>query len=585
MKSNKQQFTEMTEKLNSPKPSNWSDITEILSDIKENALRPEPVTHDEFLKRVSKGFAFWTFDFGIDGVSIEISKYAQCLQEILPNEGKTPVHFIAGDFHPQADSVIKPGWHRFRIAGANGWSKWDNGKWFEKLFYQDMNENSKESDEMAVEVWKQAVRLTEKVGEYLAENEISLLIPVNVNSNPGNLATGLCTVLVSELMGVYVLNSNHDFFWEDGKPASQRKPGEAPGSRDKFFRNVNNRSFFSLLEKVYPWDGRRWIQVNINKLQSKTLIRKYGFSANRVFEVLTCISDAFFRDYSRDEIRSVRSRMAHILSDGDPIIHPISVEYRLSHLEAWMSNQKPSVCAGQEGLDLDLTSDDIIYFLQPTRIVDRKRIWRDMQLIGALLHHPLFLKEFESNKRRQIVLHITGPTPIEHQTDLEHVLRAFEQVTSEVPDSISNRLFLAFSVGTEEHSCFSGKGFERLLIEDIFRLADIVLFPSETEGRGLPILEASAAGIPIICSRYKPEEIFIGVVGEDLPEEQRIWYTPFPEGDFSESFLDEVSELVFFPENNRDRIEHNKRATRLRYSDKIMRETFENYLMALANTR
>ena len=193
---------------------------------------------------------------------------------------------IAGDFHPQADSVIRPDWHRFSITRANGWSKWDNGKWFEKLFYRDMAENSKESKIMAVEIWSQAVRLAEKMGDYLAENEISLLIPVNVNSNPGNLATGLCTVLVSELMGIYVINSNHDFYWEDGKPASERKAGEKQGSRDKFFRNISNRQFFSLFKKIYPWDGRRWIQVNINKLQSKNLIKKFGFSENHVFEIL-----------------------------------------------------------------------------------------------------------------------------------------------------------------------------------------------------------------------------------------------------------------------------------------------------------
>ena len=120
-----------------------------------------------------------------------------------------------------------------------------------------------------------------------------------------------------------------------------------------------------------------------------------------------------------------------------------------------------------------------------------------------------------------MVLHITGPTPIEHQADLEVVLKSFIDINSGLTDTVSERFFLAFSVGTEEHPCFSEKNFQRLCIEDIYHLANMVLFPSETEGRGLPIIESSAAGIPISCSRYQPEETFKGVVGEGLPEEQK----------------------------------------------------------------
>jgi len=234
---------------------------------------------------------------------------------------------------------------------------------------------------------------------------------------------------------------------------------------------------------------------------------------------------------------------------------------------------------------LDLTSDKIVYFLQPTRVIDRKRIERDLHLIGALLVHPPFKDEFEKNDDSQIVLHITGPTPIEHQRDLERVLEAYIQILTSVSDSISDRLFLAFSVGTEEHVSFSEKKFQRLCIEDIYRLATVILFPSVTEGRGLPIVEASGAGIPIICSRYQPEEIFAGVVGEGLPKERQIWYTLFPEGDFSESFLNEVTDLIFFPEKYQERRQHNFKATRLGYSIEVMTETFDKCLKELAGSR
>ena len=571
-------FSQMMDNLKSFKPANWEDIAEALSKIKESAPPLESISETDFFEKVRKGLAFWTYDFGIDGVSIEISKYAQCLQDLLAAEKKASIHFVAGDFHSQADSVIKPEWYRHHIPRVNGWLKWDNGVWFDKLFYHDMPENSKESDDMAVEIWNQAVGLAEKFGAYIAEKDISLIIPVNVNSNPGNLATAICTILVSELMGIHVINSNHDYYWEGGKPASEKKPGEAIGPRDKFFRNINNRPFFSLFEKIYPWNGKRWIQVNINTPQSSKIIEELGFSKNRVFEISTSVSDKFFKEYSKDEIKSVRLRMAHILSDGESIIHPVAVKPHLKNLKQWMGNQKPLVCASRDGLSLDLTSEQIIYFLQPTRIMDRKRIEKNLHLIGALLKHQPFLNEFENNADRQIVLHITGPVPIEHQADLEIVLKAYIDVISEVSTSIAERLFLAFSVGTEQHPCFQKKGFKRLCIEDIYRLATVVLFPSETEGRGLPIIESSAAGIPIICSRYQPERIFADVVGESLPEEQQILYIQFPEQDFSKPFLNEATDLVLFPEKGKKRKEHNINATRSRYSAEVMKESFKIYL-------
>jgi glycosyltransferase involved in cell wall biosynthesis len=277
--------------------------------------------------------------------------------------------------------------------------------------------------------------------------------------------------------------------------------------------------------------------------------------------------------------------MAHILSDGQPVIRPIPLQQHLANLEAWMADQKPRVCAAREGLRLDITSDNIIYLLQPTRVIARKRIQKNCHLIGALLQYPKFRQEFEENPYRHIVLHITGPTPIEHRADLETVLRALDDVYTGVPDSISDRLFLAFSVGNEEHPCFPQKGFRRLSIEEIYRMATAVLFPSETEGRGLPIGEASASEVPIICSRYSPEEVFAEVVGEHLQEEERILYTIFPEDGFPESFLAEVTEILLHPKQIKSRIAHNKRAARLRYGKDVMKKIFVDILTELANTQ
>lgn len=533
------------------------------------------------LNTFAKGTVFFTFSYGIDGVSVEISKYAQILTDLFGQYRNPAIHLIGDQFYPQADSVLNPEWVRCEIDGIDGWDKWENGKWFDALFKAEMKSHSEESNLLAVEIYKQAVSIAKRLGKYSLENQISLIIPVNVASNPGNLAAMLGLTFVTEFLGIYVLNSNHDFYWEGGKPPGMREEGEDPGIRDHFFRNIDNKSFFSLFEIIYPWDGDRWMQTNINARQSRKLIEDYGFNAEKVSELSTCVSDTFFESYSKEDVANIRLRMGHILSDGEAILRPVPIDEHLARVSTWMENQEPLILASRSGLSVAPESDALIVLLQPTRVVARKRIERNLELIGTLLQKSALQKEFEENPDRQLILHITGPTPIEHQADLETVLLAYKNTLDQLPDELSERIFLSFSVGNENHESFSKKGFVPLTIETIYRMADAVVFPSETEGRGLPIVEASASGIPMICSQYHPREVFGDVVGEGLPEDLQIRYSLFPDGEFSQAFLTEVAELLLNPETKQELVAHNQNAVRARYSIEALRDKFEQLLNQL----
>jgi glycosyltransferase involved in cell wall biosynthesis len=545
--------------------SSWEDITREVEGIAACYQEPLPPSREAFLRSVSQGTAFLTFDFGIDGVSIEIAKYARVLEELYRPYDGAVLHFIAGDFSPEADAILKSHWSRCQIDGINGWSKWDDEKWFSALYFEEMPAGSLRSSEVAAEIFRQAREIAGKLGDYLVANKIRLLITVNVASNPGNLALTLALVLITEALGITVINSNHDFYWDGGRPTAERKPGEPPGVRDHFFRNVHNQPFFSLFRRLYPWQGRRWLQMNINRRQSTRLVEEFGFPRERVYEISTCVSDKLFDDYTADDVKHARLRMANILSDGDTKICPTSLSEHESLLQRWMVAQIPQVIGARDRLTLDLIADDIIYLLQPTRVVARKRIERGVELIQALLQGPL-RATFEQNPGQQLVLHITGPTPIEHLEDLETILEAYGELISNLPPPIANRVFLAFSGGRETHPSFEEQYFDNMNIGDIYRMATAVLFPSETEGRGLPIIESAAVGIPIICSRYQPEEVFAEVIGEDLPEAFQIRYLLFPEGDFLEPFLAEVTELLTRPESWAKWREHNRHAVRDRFS-------------------
>ncbi|MCK4515857.1 MAG: glycosyltransferase, partial [Spirochaetaceae bacterium] len=104
---------------------------------------------------------------------------------------------------------------------------------------------------------------------------------------------------------------------------------------------------------------------------------------------------------------------------------------------------------------------------------------------------------------------------------------------------------------------------------------------SETEGRGLPIIESGACGVPIICSRYEPEEVFAGVVGEHLPADEQINYIPFPEGEFTPDFLTGIAALLLDGVGREENQQHNRRAVGARYGREMLMRAFSKLIEAV----
>ena len=121
--------------------------------------------------------------------------------------------------------------------------------------------------------------------------------------------------------------------------------------------------------------------MNINSLQSRHLIDDQGFSADDVFTIGTSIPSEFFDDCTHDQRRENRRKMMRVFSRGRDAIEAVSAGSFLQDAAEWMADQKPIVCGAASGIGLDLTIPGSLYFLQPTRVIGRKRIWRDWQLI------------------------------------------------------------------------------------------------------------------------------------------------------------------------------------------------------------
>lgn len=567
--------------LHSQSIGSWSDIDDALDSL---VARAESV-YDLADTRceLPRAIGFITFEYGIDGVSMEIAKYAACFEQLGDRYGQVPsIHLLGGNFSESVDCVLAPRWHRHLLPESNGWSKWCGGAHFSRLFYEDMPEGSSASAEMAGEIWRQALDFAGMIADYVHEKDIDLLIPVNVNSNPGNPALALGIVLASESLNLPVINSNHDFFWESGKPASEYREGEARGERDHFFYNCENQSFFRWFWRMFPWNGRRWLQLVINEVQREVLLNTgYHFDSSRVIELGTFIEDNFFAPCRPEHRADLRLHLGLILGNGQHMITSTRLDDFEADLDGWMKQQVPVVLGSESGGTLDVTDKNALWFLQPTRIVTRKRIFRDWELIGTLLDYVPFRMIFDDNPDMTLTLHVTGPVPIEHQADLMDVLSAFRKVLDRQPPSVRRRIFFALSAGHLGHSAFQKRSVENLTVADLYQLADMILLPSSTEGRGLPILESAAAGVPLVCSRYQPREAFENVIGENLAPELQIKYSAFPEGEFNTVLLQEVTDIVFMPEYLSAQDRHNRCAVAARFGMRNVTQTFEKALAEL----
>ena len=112
----------------------------------------------------------------------------------------------------------------------------DNWSLYEDFFKIRMERGSPGYNALIGKFWNEVLNLVKKLGDYIEENNISLLYLINVCSNPGNVSLALASVLISEYLGIPVINNNHDFYWEGGNREVERiKKGLRKGPQGLLF--------------------------------------------------------------------------------------------------------------------------------------------------------------------------------------------------------------------------------------------------------------------------------------------------------------------------------------------------------------
>ncbi len=555
--------SELISLLESEKIRSWFDLGLFLDRVRD-ASRENPSvfrgSRSEFEQEIgSRGIAFVTFFYSVDGVSVEINKYARLFNMNFPS---APVYYLGGRFKPEAGKHIPSFVNRVEISGLDGFDRWPL---YRDFFFTRLERGSEAYNSLIVDFWGEVLMLAKKLGSFVEDQNIGLFYLVNVCSNPGNISLCLACVLLSEYLGIPVINNNHDFYWEGGNRSADIDRGLKPGPRDFFFTNAHLGEIFSLIEILYPWESGHWINVNINESQTDHLIRINGHNPARVMEIGTAVDTEaymnihkwkrinaflqFERVLSRYQDRLIAYTACDIIDNG--LIDP--------------DDPVPVLIGARTRVVDDFISENII-FLQPTRIISRKRIEAGFRLLAKMMEDPDFRERLTSTPGLKFTILVTGPVAEGHHDYLSHLILRFDDLLSAASESYRDRLFLAFLFSELDKESFKDHFEEPVGIPELYSISSLVLLPSKTEGRGLPIIEAAASGIPVFCRRYFPKNVYSRVIGKHLDEHDRFRVIEFNGRTIGKKHVRKILERVFFPHQFADEIKHNRRVVIRRYS-------------------
>ena len=570
----KENFVEqMLESLRKKDIKTWFDLGLFIDKVRDKPSKAEFLGgHDDYIKHVENGgIGLISFYFTIDGITVEANKYNRVLKNIFP---KTKIHYIAGDIKPEASDLIDSPYQK-EIKEMDGFDNWSL---YNKFFHEKLERGSNSYNQLIAEFWEETLTITEKLGRYIEENRINLLYTINVCSNPGNVSLTLAIVLISEYLGIPVINNNHDFYWEGGNREVDIKTKRLKsGPRDFFFTNSHVGEFFSIIEVLFPWERKSWMTVSINQIQYEHTIHVNGHNPANAAKIGTAIDIKSNLNVSKRSIISAFKQVASILSNNKK---NVTVHAASKHIKSDRA-KKPILLGYKKITDLDFVSNNVV-FLQPTRVISRKSIELNFRLISNLILRQQFRQKFYDNPGLKITLLVSGPIPLGQKDYYQELLFDFSLFLNSLPEEFKSKVFLGFLFSAFDKDEYKQKYNSPIDIWQLYRISSLILLPSQTEGRGLPILEAAASGTPVFCRKYEPRAVYEEVIGTHLDEKNRLRVLEFKGDKFTKKLLLKIIDKVFYPQNNLVDIAHNINVIENRFSYKVLEENMFEVVKTLA---
>ncbi|MFC1753300.1 glycosyltransferase family 4 protein [Thermoproteota archaeon] len=184
--------------------------------------------------------------------------------------------------------------------------------------------------------------------------------------------------------------------------------------------------------------------------------------------------------------------------------------------------------------------DDQLIFLQPTRINRNKCIERSIKIV----------REMNEITKKDNVLMITGPPVYFRGNYFEDIVRKINKAKVNVILA-HDRVFIA------RHNNKDQKFYS---LNDAYLHADMVMFPSQSEDYGLPVLYAMAYKKPLFVNNYSNLKDIL----EKKPKFLLI------DGKITNETISDVYEALHNKEKKEEMIEHNFRLLKENYSSDML---------------
>ncbi|RMF58788.1 MAG: hypothetical protein D6748_07840, partial [Calditrichaeota bacterium] len=334
---------------------------------------------------------------------------------------------------------------------------------------------------------------------------------------------------------------------------------------------------FTLLELIYPWESRTWFSLNINPYQSDQLIETHGMNPASVDLIGTAIDLDKFKivddpAQQREILRQLESVLAGY-SDALFVKQPTEVMNSYQPGDTF----QPMLIGASSNEPIQFIENNII-LLQPTRILPRKAIEVNFTLLEKLFADEEFIELFDSVEERKLTLLITGPIATGQESYFLELVKKFGELLDKLTPKHRSRVFLGCLFSELDRPSFKKKFEKPIALPDVYNVASLVTLPSETEGRGLPLLEAAASGIPIFCRRYEPEYVYSELIGESLEEDEHLNVIEFTDPSLNQEVIELVKRQLFSPQAFRKYNYRNREVIRRRFSFQALQKKFHEVL-------
>ena len=167
---------------------------------------------------------------------------------------------------------------------------------------------------------------------------------------------------------------------------------------------------------------------------------------------------------------------------------------------------------------------------------------------------------------------------MDSKTYFQHLKRDFKNFLEKLPLEFRSRVLLGFLFSEFDKHEFKKKYKKPLNIEQLYDVASLILLPSQTEGRGLPIIEAAACGTPIFCRQYEPRAVYEQVIGYHLEEAQRLRVLEFKDHTIPGKLIERIIDHVFYPQHRMVDVTHNRIVIHQRYSLEALQKNIKSII-------